>query len=104
MTQFLKVKAWYSLIVVFFYSFPIHDNFFSIWRKNLMIYSLLDILKNHIQILKLNIKKYPQSQIQPNNGLGTHLPPASKRKDSSLLSFECDVLINVVSDRAENIL
>ena len=53
-------------------------------------------------MLKLNIKKHFQSQIQPNNESGTHVAPASTLKHSSLLILECDVLIRIVTDRVED--
>ena len=52
-------------------------------------------------MLKLNIKKYFQSQIQPNNESGTHVAPASKLQHSSLLILECDILIRIVTDTEE---
>lgn len=52
MIQFLKVKVWYSLIVVFFYFFLIYDNFFQYLEKEFDVIFIIRYIKK----LDLNVK------------------------------------------------
>lgn len=59
MTQFLKVKAWYSLIVVFFYSFPIHDNFLQYLEKESDAIFIIRHIKKPDPNVKIEHKEIP---------------------------------------------